>query len=806
MLATQPYPAIHGGSFRGPSVSASPDPLVAYRWDREHLQSDGLQVYTRRPLIVSTPTPDSFGNLSSLTEEHPDVEVKGTGVLQMDFGSESAGWLEFDSRDWAGLVEMSISEYNEPCVVNSGPAHPAKTAVPQRRGNTFRLELNAELYEGVRFGWITVRTFERPWHLNGVRLVCQAKPVNYEGSFSSSDRLLDQIWYDAVYTVRLNLKRDHFGAILIDRGDRHSWTGDAHPAQAASMIAFGNFEFVRKNLEVTADQTNGIESFSLYWVLSLLEYYLHSGDRVTLDRFIPNAQAKLDHALAVYGTNPSLGFFGWDERLGAGFENPDCRESQNAYKMLAIRAWREFASVMNSCGRGDLGERYCRVADEKVGELRLSGSWFEDFGLHAGADAINAGFINEREQAAIAARLFGDRVNRLSLSPFNQYFVVQAMAAIGDYDAALGTIRDLWGGQHNYGGTTSFETFRPSWVQALGENDPVPNNQAGYTSLCHPWGAGVVRWLSEETLGVRPTSPGYTTFDAAPRLGKTLTRVSGRVATPHGVISATFDLTVGAAKLDIPAGTVGRVGIPKAERWIRSVSVNGIPAWNGRFLQSWVGSTDSSHVFFDAVPPGTYDFLIEYAGPTAAHYEPDWVYPAKWGPTDNTTSGHWGGTYGSDGYVLLGQGAEGADMANLPLYIKSVAFTKVGRLLWSDHTMDPRAPAADRCNGGPRKAACIHTRDPIACQQTMTVDIQTELHAPYSVALYFLDWDRRGRRLAVEMFDLDTLEMVTPVRLVPNFAGGTYLVYSYHRPARFRIDQVRGPNATMSGIFFGDPG
>ena len=33
-------------------------------------------------------------------------------------------------------------------------------------------------------------------------------------------------------TVRSNLLEDYFGSILMDRGDREAWTGDAHPSQA----------------------------------------------------------------------------------------------------------------------------------------------------------------------------------------------------------------------------------------------------------------------------------------------------------------------------------------------------------------------------------------------------------------------------------------------------------------------------------------------------------------------------------------------------------------------------------------------
>ena len=294
--AKQPYPVLNGGAFDGPVVSESPDPLIGYRW-KETKADDDLQVYTLRPVAAIADAKDAFGNLESATGVKTAITVKGTGSIRFDFGVESAAWLEFDSPDLAGNVEMSISEYNQPAVVNNGPEHPVKTTIPVKHGNTYRLELNSELYEGVRFGWIHVQSFTSQWHITGIRLVCQTKPTNYNGSFSCSDTMLTKIWYTGAYGVRLNLTKDYFGAILMDRGDRISWTGDAHPSQAASLVAFGNYDFVKKNIDNTSGQNNGIRSYSLYWVLSLIDYFNYTGDTITLKKYTDNASKKLDDAL-----------------------------------------------------------------------------------------------------------------------------------------------------------------------------------------------------------------------------------------------------------------------------------------------------------------------------------------------------------------------------------------------------------------------------------------------------------------------------------------------------------------------------
>jgi hypothetical protein len=805
----EPYPKLAGGSFSGPAVPESPDPLVAYRWPAPKA-SDGLQIYTLKPVALQSDAPKAFSHLDSLTGEHPNVTVNGTGSIRMDFGRENAGWLEFDSPDLDGQVEMSISEYNEPARVMTGPANPIKTKVPRKYGNTYRLELNNELYEGVRFGWIHVRSFGKPWHITGVRLVCQVKPSNYTGSFSCSDPELTRIWYAGVYTVKLNLLQNYFGAILMDRGDRISWTGDAYVAQGATLAALGdNFDLVKTNLAGTANDANGIASYSLYWVLSLVDYYNYSADDAMLDRDLTNACAKLDAAYEHYDHPPDLTFYGWDERLGAGFANANLPEPRRAYAMLSIRAWQEFARAMEQHGRQNLRDKYQSHVDEKIDELRKDPSWPGKFGIHAAADAVDAGFTFPAEQASLFANDFSDRVQRLSYSPFNEYFIIQALGRMNRHDAALSSIKDCWGGQLRYGGTTFFEVYDPSWNRFLGPNDAVPNNQVGYTSLCHPWSTGVVKWLTEETLGIKPATPGFRTYSVRPHLGRTLTQVSGQVQTPHGMIVTSFDTVKGKCSLSAPPGTEGEFCIPKVEKSIGSIRINGKLAWAKNHSQTIPGieriQDDGDFIRLTGVQPGEYAMDVSYRGATPDPKELAWDYRVKQVKADTTTRGNWGGKYGRDGFVLCNYDevdGKPIDRRQLPDYVSSVQYSLNGNVCWQTGTTDPRAPAPNAANDLLRNVGCLYTQDPQGGFQTMTVDINLAETTDCRIALYFVDWDRKGRRVAVEMFDRDTLQRIAPVQMVRDFTGGKYLVYRYDKSVRFRIDQVRGDNATLSGIFF----
>ena len=790
----EPYSPVSGGGFDNETVKWSPDPLVSYRYDSVNANDD-LQVFSAFPVAYKTDDNDSFENAGSVLTDDTCITVKGNGDIIFDFGVEFAGWLEIDSPDLPGTksLKLSVSEYSLPEIVNAGPQSPEKTGYPKKvTGNTYRLELNSELYEGVRYGFIHVEDFKKEFRITAVRLICQVKPANYNGSFSSDNELLNRIWYTAAYDVRVNLKKDYIAAILVDRGDRHSWTGDAYTSQAAALAAFANYDFVLENLKYTSVRPNGIESYELYWVLSLLDYYNFTGDRGGVRPLLSAATKRLDHAYSVWGKNPSLSFFGWDERLGAGFENPDVSENQISYKVLAIECWNKFSEVLDDFGYDSIAEKYRGYAREKTEEMLSDPAWYDEFGMHAFADAVNAGIVSDDVQDLLFDKYFTDRVNRISYSPFNEYFILKALSSMGKYDDAISSILDLWGGQVEYGGTCFFETFRPEWIGEIDTNAAVPNNQAGYTSLAHPWSAGVLAWMSAELLGIKPVDPGFKCFSVVPHLGTQLNNVSGKMSTPYGTIDVGFDITSGKHSVTIPEGTTALIAIPKAGRTVSGLMMNGKPAAADR--------EDTDYFYFENLTPGKYEFSAEYSGAVEKYNAPERVYDAEFIGADEVTKGSWKGVYGSEGYYICGSGSVNANV--LPDYVSGIVLTKGVDLSVKEKSSDPRAVQIDLEGTAGRTVTQYATNYNNACYQTFTVDINLVCRHKYTVALYFVDWDG-GRSLAVEMFDGDTLEMIAPVKTLHDYTGGVYLVYEYDGSARFRIDHIRGDYVSLSGIFFG---
>lgn len=184
-----PYPEVHGGSRVGATIPGSPDPYSNYVWDLDGLDDPfAYQMYVDLPIGATGLPASSFSGIDAM-RTGGSVSVHGPGLLTVKFAQEAACWVEFDSNQLdssGGALDISISE-------NILPGENYRVT-PARYGQTYRVETNNQLYEGIRYAIVNVTTVgSGGWSLTKFRRKCQVVPTNYKGRFSSSDPLLDQV-------------------------------------------------------------------------------------------------------------------------------------------------------------------------------------------------------------------------------------------------------------------------------------------------------------------------------------------------------------------------------------------------------------------------------------------------------------------------------------------------------------------------------------------------------------------------------------------------------------------------------------
>lgn len=600
----EPYPLLHGNDPAGnPAVASSPDPLVATTWSSA-TNITGLQRYETVAPIAWLATPaSSFTGLDTLAAgKTTQVHVVAPGSLRLDFGREHAAWFEIVSKDLGaavslGDVRLSVSEYNEPW--------PGKSQTPKEYANgAYRLETNSQLYEGVRYAWIifdppasSLSATTSSWTIEGVKIVSQVKPVDYTGSFKSSDAVLEQAWYSGAYGSRLNMMPYGFNSILMDRGDRVSIQGDGHPTMAAALVAFGStdtYELVHKMLVKTdsgcanASQCKVVDSglmpYPIYWASSVNDWYMASGDTKRFLLLTHDMARIIDNAVTKFlQPNLNVAWFGWDDRVANGFCGSCNLEAQLGFAALTIRACVDFSATLRMAGDEVNATRYESTAKRLAKTLRsrktttvVDGEWWEDYGVHAAAYVINAKVVVDSDPAKpgegekIFQKVLTNAVTICSWSPFNQYWILQALGHLNKMDYAIASIKLCWGPMLTLGKGCFWELFSPEWTRFMKPGDKAPTRP----SYCHPWADGVTHWLTHRMAGIVPLAPGFAEFAALPHVSGATPSVEATQRTADGgVISVR-------AQRDNVRGTV--------EVTVTSSLVVGSTA-SARVQRSWVG-------------------------------------------------------------------------------------------------------------------------------------------------------------------------------------------------------------------------
>ena len=161
---------------------------------------------------------------------------------------------------------------------------------------------------------------------------------------------------------------------------------------------------------------------------------------------------------------------------------------------------------------------------------------------------------------------------------------------------------------------------------------------------------------------------------------------------------------------------------------------------------------------------------------------------ASFAMTDTTTQGTWKGVYGPDGFLIA------SDSSSPPAYAQ-VSFTGQLPFVWVASTQDPTTLQKGSPSATDRIASVWYS----STSFTIDVNLTGPMHA---VALYALDWDRSQRVQQIDVLDGST-NLTLDSRMVSNFSSGTYLVWNVTGHVQFRITRIAGPNAVISGVFFG---
>jgi len=162
--------------------------------------------------------------------------------------------------------------------------------------------------------------------------------------------------------------------------------------------------------------------------------------------------------------------------------------------------------------------------------------------------------------------------------------------------------------------------------------------------------------------------------------------------------------------------------------------------------------------------------------------------------TSQAPQGNWVGTYGANGYALLGWNGASGDLVSLPP--ASLVLDQGSRYQWSTSTTDVRALQSPDATS--RRATAVYNGSQVRLHLTFSSAFNGNLH------LYAVDWDGTARR---ESITIDDGSGPRTANLGASFNQGIWvnlpISVSSGGTVTITVTKTAGVNAVLSGLFLG---
>ncbi len=496
----------------------------------------------------------------------------------IDFGREVTGHLrlEFEGAQAGQKVDIGYDETLD----KNGLPNPRRTYV--HFADRFFLrqkQSDLQVYggRGFRYLLVDIAAGKGGLVLTGAKIDERTFPVEKRGSFRCSDPELDRLFEVGLTTTRLCML-DTF--VDCPSRERVMWMDLAVEAPCASY-GFGVTSLWRRALFLLAQNVSKLGavagavkgfapcdydpmliSYTMEYVISVCDYYLHSGDRRACEALFPTLMKQFD-VISRFTTPEGLvneKWPGWGTFLD--WSAMDFGGVSSCNNAIYIRMHRDTARLARMLGKVDVAKRL----EEKTGRLAAAyrrAFWSPREKLFV--DALYDGKASPvRSQLANVFAVWAGLVDEKNIAPLlNKIMDRRTLLprTSGDFRLRPGFTPQTGGivpigtpGSGSLLVQVLFEHGRASEALAYIKENWIPISRSGTfaehfmydynTSFCHGWGAGPVTLLPAQILGIRPTAPGFREIEISPQSGG-LRWAEGTVPTQSGDIHVKWEIVDG---------------------------------------------------------------------------------------------------------------------------------------------------------------------------------------------------------------------------------------------------------------------
>lgn len=479
-----------------------------------------------------------------LNEQSLTAMENGDYVI-LDFGKEYAGGLRILTFSVGGEGKAKIRLGESVSEVLHGVGECGATNDHATRDLTVKLENYSDMTfcnSGFRFARVEIPEGSSA-QIKSILLKSDVFEKPFTGSFRCDDKLVNDIFRTAAYTVRLCLQNGMIWDGI--KRDRLVWIGDIYPEMRSVTSLFGRLGNIDRSLNFVRDETplpgwmNNISTYSFWWIVILKDYFLYNGDMKYLGEQREYLKALLDQIDSCVAEDGTLLFTGYLIDWPTHYVDPADGEDRRLDEIAGVHALALMAANAAEYLFGVLGEDGTKAANLKAKLLKKTYSVRKY--KQISALRVYAGIgTKDDERLLLEGGAHG-------MSTFMSYFILQGLAENGKHAEALSVMKEFYGGMLSLGATTFWEDFDIDWLKNAGRIDKMPKKgqvdvHAAYGafcykglrhSFCHGWSSGVVAYLVQSVAGIEVLDAGCKKIAIRPHLDG-LTSVDVVFPTPYG--------------------------------------------------------------------------------------------------------------------------------------------------------------------------------------------------------------------------------------------------------------------------------
>jgi alpha-L-rhamnosidase len=474
--------------------------------------------------------------------------TKGNKALLVDFGRETFGFVKLHGLKGKGKLSIYYGESKEEAL---SPEH-CETFDRLTIDQAAKKDQTMALSKAFRFANVQ---YDGTISLDSVSMLYEYADVKQRGSFTCNDAEINRIYDVAKYTFELNTREFFIDGI---KRDRWVWSGDAYQSYLMNYYLYFDKETVSRTTlalrgkdPVTA-HLNTIMDYTFYWFLGIYDYYLYTGDQSFIRQFYPRMQTLMEYCL---GRRNNDGLMQWmpGDWIFIDWADKLSKEGEVSFEQLLLcRSLETMALCAGIAGDQQGSGYYKQLSDDlrtkffsiywndqkqALVHSRINGKQSDNVTRYANMFSIFFDYFTPAQKQAVKQSvLLNDKIQKIT-TPYMRFYELEALCAMGEQSYVLKEMKDYWGGMLKLGATSFWEAYDPT---KKGDEHLAMYGRKFGKSLCHAWGASPLYLLGKYYLGVKPTSPGYATYNVEPVLGG-LQWMEGKVPTPNGVVDLRVD-------------------------------------------------------------------------------------------------------------------------------------------------------------------------------------------------------------------------------------------------------------------------